>query len=417
MLTPMIDRLDRFLSCISPKSFQRILFLAVSFVWSGYTLFKGKTVSSDSTTYGRWADILIEQGFDYGAWLSEVQSLSLTAPKIFYSTWITLVAFLKIIFGELWPYAVVALNLASSIGIVWLVLAGVWKMSQSRLALLACGIFLGICFDFFLWIPYVLTDVVFSLLVILVYTQIIKNALAGGTSPAISLGAIGLVDLVALFYRPAAIPLLVFSIAGLGFLAWVGKDVVDPQARVRQLRKFVASLGGVLLVLIVWHASILEDPSRWPFAFAKEWVGVLSEEARKGIVVFMRPETYHSPPQSLMDFVFLTLGKFSAFFSFIHNDYSLAHKALNLAFFLPVYTGCLIALVGIFRSGSGMSAGVWGACVMAALLLGTVGLYHAVNQIEFDHRFRVPVLAPMIFMSALGWGHALNRLLNKNNPA
>jgi hypothetical protein len=98
--------------------------------------------------------------------------------------------------------------------------------------------------------------------------------------------------------------------------------------------------------------------------------------------------------------VALTLWKWLYYFAPWAGDYSAVHKAVNLLFFAPLYLFAAVALA------------TWRDRRSKALLVFFVlafSGFHAVQQIDFDFRYRLPVLPALIMMAAAGWARARNR--------
>lgn len=144
---------------------------------------------------------------------------------------------------------------------------------------------------------------------------------------------------------------------------------------------------------ILAHAGVMQDPSRVSAAAHSGWIQQLSVDSHKGIVVYGRPDTYVPPPQSYMDFTQLTLTKWAYYFAPWMSGYSRFHKLVGGAFFVVVYA---LSLLALFRSSR------WKVALLLALFIASFSLFHAVQQIDYDHRYRLPILPALCIFAVLG---------------
>jgi len=76
----------------------------------------------------------------------------------------------------------------------------------------------------------------------------------------------------------------------------------------------------------------------------------------------------------------------------------MSHTLLNLAFFIPAYGLSAVALANRAR----LSPAQRRATVLLAIYAIALSAFHAMMQIEFDHRYRLPMLTALIMLSAIG---------------
>jgi len=175
---------------------------------------------------------------------------------------------------------------------------------------------------------------------------------------------------------------------------------------VRRAWTGIGILAVVAAIAIVGHAALMQDPSRWPRVGESGWIRQLSDESRKGIVVFDRPETYVSPPRSLADFAALTLTKWRYYFAPWMAGYSPFHKAAGAAFFGTAY---LLSLIAVLLSPR------WRLTSLLVVYVGAFSLFHSAQQIDFDHRYRLPVLVALTLLAALGLEQLAMRALPRGD--
>lgn len=353
----------------------------------------GVILSSDSHTYSRWADGLVGAGFDYGAYLRDTRFV---VPPVLYAVWVTIVALAKVIAGASWPTIIVALNWVSVIGIAALILFEVRRLTGSGLAVTAAGFLILVAFDVLIFVTYALSDILFLLLTTAVIVCAIRVAEPVPGRRAKVVGTILL--LVACFFRPTAAPLVALWIMA---LAWPRLD-----ARKKRIAT-VATIVGVIAAVIV-HAALMQDPSRWPATALSGWIAQLSREYHRGVVVFGRPATHVPTPDSLFGFVEVTGRKLLYYFAAWFGDYSRLHKLANAMFFVPAY---LLIAFGLFRRDA--TAPARRAIAPALFVIAAFSLFHALQQIDFDHRYRLAILPPLIILAAIGAAAVESKVLRR----
>jgi hypothetical protein len=78
--------------------------------------------------------------------------------------------------------------------------------------------------------------------------------------------------------------------------------------------------------------------------------------------------------------------------------YSRAHTVINMAFFVPAYGLTIAAVMNRHR----LPAPQRRAVVALVLFLLSVAVFHALLQIEYDHRYRLPALPALVILAAIG---------------
>lgn len=117
-----------------------------------------------------------------------------------------------------------------------------------------------------------------------------------------------------------------------------------------------------------------------------------------------RPETYAAPPQSLFEFLALNARRLVYFFAFWSSKgYSRGHNLALAVFFVPVYFLSLKALINGLRRCSNLAHEAETALLMACVFVLGFAFFHAHTEIDYDWRYRLPVLPPLIFIAALGF--------------
>jgi len=369
--------------------------VAVAVIYAVVAVRRGPVASSvDTATYARWADQLIALHFDYLAW---ARAIEFTVPPLAYAAWVTVVALLKLALGDSWLNGILALNLAAAVASVAIVLGLVARITERRLVVAAAAVSFLVAFELFLWIPYCLSDVTFMFLAVVMFAIL----LSGRRIAAIAIAVL------ALAYRPTALPLLVVVVFAI--LA-VRLRAADAETRATAARRILMGIAAVTAIAVVLDAVLMSDPSRWPFPFLSSWIRELANEFHQGQVIYGRPETYHAPPAGFLDYVWVDLDRLRSFFLFTAQDFSREHDLANVAFFVPVYAGWIVAMVAAARARADMSSREWWATVLGTVFVVSFCVFHSLQQIDFDWRYRLPCLPVLVLLGAIGWRRMVQQL-------
>ena len=359
-----------------------------------FTLAAGTRMSPDSQAYAYWSARLVESGFDYPALIAEAD---VGFPAILYALFGTLLALLRLAFGEGWATAAVVLNLAAHVALGILVVRLTARVTASGAAAWgALLLYLG-CFDLLMWVPFVLSDATFVLLAFGIFTLAAARILGDSRGWT----AVLLPAAAGVFYRPTGMVLL-------PDLAWA---IFLSKTRGKKIRRgpVLAALAFIAAAGALVFAWFVQEPGRWPLdALSVSFRNVAAEYAL-GEVVSGRPETYHQPPAALTDFLLISADRFVHFFAIGAADYSAAHWLAELAFFLPGYALALWLAIALWRGRTGFAGPERKVFLAAFGAVLSYALFHALVQVDFDWRYRIPILPHLILLAAGGLADLLRR--------
>src|SRR5207249_102818 len=108
-----------------------------------------------------------------------------------------------------------------------------------------------------------------------------------------------------------------------------------------------------------------------------------------GEVVYDRPETSRRPPRTVSDHLVIKADRFVRFFQVTSSKYSWTHNAVNLAYFVPLYLFGVVGLVHGWRSADRRRRSL---IRLLALWIGVYAFFHALTVLDFDWRFRTPLI-------------------------
>jgi hypothetical protein len=386
---------------IDKKQFDRVQyigFVLVSLAWALITIKKGIIFSPDSNTYSHLGDLLIKYDFNYSEFLEHSRSVVHIA---LYLAWITIVAITKIIFGDNWSVAIVVINYLAAIFSLVLILKLTRMVTRNPICIIFASVALIFCYDYYMWIRYALSDILFaSICFSIFFLSISLLEDPSGPQKRIASGAILLG--IALFFRPASPPLIVFIFFSIlfGFVFKLGAS--DASKRNRLIIRLTLFACVVIPAVLFFHSHIMLNPEKWPFPFFNDWVTYIAHDYQLGIVVFDRPETFHSSPSSIFDYLFITLSKLLSFFAIDFDGYSKMHALISYMFFLPVYALSVFSISRLYKKENGLSPINWWAIFSCVIFIVPFAFFHSFNQVDYDLRYRVPCLPPLILLATLG---------------
>jgi hypothetical protein len=366
--------------------------LAIAACHGLFALVAGIRMAPDSQAYAHWSARLIESGFDYPRVIDEASG---GFPAILYVLFGTLLAAFRLAFGGGWALAVVGLNFVAHVALGLLIVRLAARLTGPVAAWGALLLFL-LCFDLLMWVPFVLSDATFVLIAFTIFTLAAARILgdARGWLAVMASAAAGI------FYRPTGM-VLVPDLAWAIYLSKTGRAI--------RRGPIAAALCAALLAGAAAFAWLVQLPARWPFdALAISFRNIAADYAL-GEVVNARHETYHAPPAALTDYMLISADRFLHFFAIGAAGYSAGHWLAELLFFLPCYALAGRLAIALWRGGTAFEASERKVFLAAFGALLSYAVFHALVQVDFDWRYRVPVLPHLILLASGGLADLVRR--------
>ena len=351
------------------------LWIAVGLIFAGWIAYRGPVFAVDTATYERWADALIRDRFNVSAFLDHN---AFTAPLQLYLVWILVVAFAKVLAGASWPLVTSVVN-----AIALLVTArAVITSAPGRTAAIACALAFVAAADLWIFAPYVLTDMLFMAISTIAVMALIADRPRAIAWPATAIAAVT---------RPTAPPLIVTALAVATRLTrWMA----------RRERAAMALVVGGSIVALVAHAYAIANPEAALPLWLQPWFNKVRAGYAQGVAVLERTDTYLEPAVTVPAIVRLTLVKWLYFMSPWLPGYSALHTFANAAFLIPIYAACAVALARASNRH---------AVVVLTLYIVLLSGFHAMQEVDFDHRYRLPLIPVLIALASQALEPALLR--------
>jgi len=373
--------------------------ICISILFFGfYVVLLDPVLSKDSYTYSRWADILLKHGFNYKEYFNEVNFYT---PPFLYSGFVSVVAMTKKILGDNWQQGIIAINTISYIAISGLISHLIYSTTNNSKAAIFSSVLFILCIECFIWIRYVLSDSTFLFLTVL-STFLLLLLSENKSSKKLWFAGI-LAILFMATYRPTALPLIIVIVLSyLLFQLNISSQLLRSSIAKYSLSFFIS----IVLFLIFFMAYIMQDVSRWPLDFARDYLNIISDSYKQGSIIDDRPETFVAHPETFFDYIKIIFIRFYYFFAFSIDAYSVRHSLLNYFVFIPSYVFAILGSYEILSSKSNISEQTWKLGMISLLIVCFTFVFVSFLLIDYDWRYRL-VIMPYIFLLA---GIGINRL-------
>ncbi len=254
---------------------------------------------------------------------------------------------------------------------------------HSKKAGIISGVAYAVCFELFQWNTYILTDSVFLFLIVAALFSYLKK----------SWYFLGATLLFTLFLRPTAAPLLIaVAVAA----SWNTK-------RIYKLIAYTAVLlliTGSIIYILSGDAGTRLGVSGYIHYFASLFEqGVLVRD-RDSLLI---PVSW-TPTLSIVNgvtFIQILFLRFLLFWAPAISDFSLPHTLLNVFTLLPIY------LFGIWGISKYAKRNILGIAILC-----TFWVFQSFTEIDYDWRYRTPVLAALIIFAGMS---AADFFMHKRN--
>jgi len=375
----------------------KIFYLYVSIlvtILTGINLELGPYTSPDTNTYDKLSSILLYSGFNYSELLKD-QPLVL----ILYTYPITLFAIAKFFFPENWKFIIILLNCFCILGII-LTFIRLAKYSNAQNWIIAVSLFGYILFyDFFVCPHYVLTDTIYSFFLIINFWFILKFC----NRPIINFSLLLIIILLIILFlnRPTSIPVIIYLVAMLVYY-FLNKKIIIKNQSIK-----ITALICVAVVIIMAFIVKLSING----VIRGEELKLMTGFIKDGVIIHDRPETYILFNNDYISIIKVFAVRFIYFFSPFSISYSLAHIFVNLIVFVAVGVIIIIGELMIFNKKNCLINQFY---ILRSLIWGlilTVATFHSITLIDYDWRYRYPLI-PLILVLAMV--HA-NNIINKLN--
>ena len=357
--------------------------LAVLIAHGCVVLRSGVSLSPDCVEFSRRADLLLVNHFNFAAAARAIGVHNV--PAAMYMLFIAMMALAKLAAGAKWAAVIVAANLVFDALTAAILVKLVRLATRSNAASVLAIVAWLLCYDVVTWVRMPLTDVPFLFVSFAAFAVLVGPQLAGSKPPRKAIVAAIVLTVISVLLRPVGFLWLILVVT-----TWLVLS-----GRVSRRSLIVAALL-VAAAVFTAHTVVARNPESWPietFARSVRWD---ARSYRAGEVIKGRPETSHAAPSSFVDYASITADRFVHFFAPAAAAFSRAHKIAGVAFYGPLYLLAIAAVIAAARRDS-KTADV---AILAAVVVLTVAFWHSLVVIDYDWRYRLPVLPHLMFLAA-----------------
>jgi hypothetical protein len=302
-----------------------------------------------------------------------------------------LLAFIRAASPSHWEAIILALNVVcAAITAVFLVKL-VRALTDSTAAAIAALLFYVGAYDIFTWVNRLLTDHIYTMLATIVFVLILRGITDVGVSVVGRNLKMYAALVLAVITRPVGFMLVPLTIV----TEWV---FVRRDTKAGRRAVWILFASGLIAAIAV-HAYFFQDMRRWPSDFLRPKLQEYADREQRGEVVWDRAETAHAPPGSMLGHAAIEVDRFVRFFQVTTPRNSRAHNLYAIVYYGAMYALALIGIIAALREGDRRRR----AAVHAALfwILSAAAL-SAVSVLDYDWRYRLPLMPQMILLAAIG---------------
>jgi hypothetical protein len=372
-----------------------LVFTACFSLIAYYHLRSGFSMSTDSARFSRWADELIRLNFNFYEFFS-IDKAHHRPSLFFFSVPVLLIALCKIIFVYEWQFAFLIFNLT-------LVFLSLVIFTKSLLLIGIRPILISltlpiilISVDILTWPKFILSDMIYAFLVLLGTYSIIKGVI----NDKINYFELSLIILILLTSRPSSIP-VIFAII---------LFIVISKLKIFSIQKNI-----LLFILIIFFSTPFILGLVYSFielnynGIAK--IEFLTKMVKEGMIIHDRPDTWVNKPDSFIDVIFIYFLRLINFFNPYASTFSITHIFLN------VFQIVLILSSIFIWSFYGNYIKIFNKIFLFIILLSfSVAAFHSFILIDYDWRYRFPIILPLIMLIPISLEIILKKIdLNISN--
>jgi hypothetical protein len=314
-----------------------------------------------------------------------------------YAAFTGLIALARAIAPAHWQLLMLILNVISAALTGALLVNVTRRITGSAYAAAAALVLYLACWDVIFWVPYLLTDAEYTPLAMLAFSLVIDGVV--GRERPFRRTKVALVAVLAAITRVLGVVTLPVAAA----IEWL---LVARRTAAARRALWITFAAGVLVAFIA-HAWFFQDMRRWPFFFSRGKLTDYAAREHRGEVVVDRPETYHRPPSTMADHVSIEVDRFFRFFQATSSTYSRKHNLIAAAYYTPLYLLALFGIIDALRGADDVRRRVVDATLLWIL---SVAAFSAATILDFDFRYRLPLMPQIIVLSALGVDALLRRV-------
>ncbi len=342
-----------------------------------YNISAGYSISSDSKRLSMWADQLIELNFNFYNFFLIEKSV-LRPHLLLFSVPVFFIALCKIFFVNFWQFAFLLFNLIL-IFISLIIFVKSLKLVGVRPILITLGLpLIVVSADVLTWPRFVLTDTIYAFVVLVAIFYIFK----GIVNNKIYFLQLILVMITLFITRPSSFSInfsIIFFMIILNFHSFF---------KIKSIVFFFLALLFSTPILFAIFYSIIELKFN---EIAK--IEFITSMVKVGMIVHDRPDTWVDQPKNFFDIVYIYFLRLIYFFNPYASTFSTLHIILNI-----IQTAVIIISIFLWFYVGKKIININKVIVYILLLSFSVAAFHSFILIDYDWRYRFPIILPLIML-------------------
>ena len=369
-----------------------ILFLGILVCFSliaNYHLTLGFSMSSDSARFSRWADDLIRLNFNFFDFYS-IDKASHRPSLFFFSIPVLSISLCKVFFVNEWQFAFLILNLILVFFSLLIFVKVLLLIDVRPILILSILPIITLSVDILVWPRFILSDMLYAFIVIVATYIIIKTIIRNKIN---FFEIIGIIFLL-LASRPSSIPIvsaIIFFIA-------------IYRLKIFSLKKNILLFLSGIVVLIPVILAIMYTVIESNFSGIPK-IDFLTNMVKKGTIVHDRPDTWVETPSNFIDIMFIYFLRLTNFFNPYASSFSVLHIIINIFHILLIFLSILIW--SFFSIEIKIQDKIFLFIILLSLFVGT---FHSFILIDYDWRYRFPIILPLLMMAPISFENIIRKI-------
>lgn len=341
-----------------------------------YHFSSGFVMSSDSKRFSRWADELIRLNFNFFDFFS-IDKASHRPSLFFFSVPVVVIALCKILFVNDWQFLFLIFNLLLLL-ISIIVYTKILLLVGVREILISLSLpLIVLSVDILVWPRFILSDMIYSFLVLISLYFIIELII----NDKLKVFKLLFIIFLLLASRPSSIPVIFAIILFLGLINF--KFLKRKKNILFSIFIMITSIPFILSFLYLIIDTNFNEINK---------VNFITTMVKKGMIIHDRPDTWLDPPNNYFEVLNIYILRFINFFNPYASTFSLIHIFLNC---LQVFFILFSILIWLFDVEIGTVDKIFFYMIMLAL---SVAAFHSFILIDYDWRYRFPIILPLLVL-------------------
>ena len=379
------------------KNHLYLLLLLSFFIIAYYHLSSGFSMAGDSQRFSRWADELIKFNFNFYDFFS-IEKDDHRPPLFFFSLPVFLIALCKVFFGNEWQFAFLILNLLFLFFSLILFVKSLLLIEVRPILISLSLPLIIISADVLTWPKFILSDMSYAFLVVVATYFVIK----GITKNKINYLELIFIIFLLLTSRPSSIP-VIFAI-----VFFISISIYQIFLTPKKILLFLLAIFIFTPILFGLAYLFMEYNVNTKSFDEVAYQDFVYKYVKNGMIIHGRPETWVDPPNNFIDVVYIYFLRIVSFFNPYASTFSILHIVLNV-----IQTFSILLSLFIWSFFGGHIKFQDKLFFFIIILSFSVAAFHSFILIDYDWRYRFPIILPLIMLFPVSLEIILKKKIKK----